>query len=332
MMNISPVLSVIMPVYKSEEYLDVMLGSVVNQTFRDFELICVDDGSPDQSARMLDDAAADDERVIVIHRKNGGVLTARPTVFPLCRGEYVGFADSDDCVHPQMYEIMVDAMTEQDADISWCLAELLPDSQPLPTPAPIERTKVVTEILTVETACAYLFSPPCPEIVPNNIWNRIFRADLLRDCWPPYSETEDFEIVYRTVNRARRILLIREPLYIYVQRQCSLMHTRFSQYRYDMGLILFRAERYVAENLALPQELMMDYHYMLVMKIAVVRFHSYNTPYRKKVRLLVRKNVTGQIRRDMIRHPWRSAKDKLTVLLLLYFPGVCNLARNVFHR
>lgn len=331
-MSMSPVLSVIMTVYNAENYLGVMLDCIKRQTFRDYELLCVDDGSSDTSAQMLDGAAADDDRITVIHRPNGGILTARPVAFPLCRGEFIGFADSDDFMQPQMYEIMLSTLTEQDADVVWCLSDLIPEGRPFPAPRRIDPAQIRTETVTAETVYTYMFFTPDERLVPFSVWNHIYRADLLRDTWPPYPGTDDFEINLRTVHRARRILLIHEPLYAYAQREQSVIHSRFGVFNVNVLPIHFRAERYASEYLSLSERVVTEYHYNLLRMAATDRFCSYDGPYRKTIRDFVRQNVTGQMRRNMMRAPWHSKKDKLKLLLLLDFPGVCNLARRALRR
>ena len=111
-----PLLSVIVPVYKVEAYLDECVESILNQTYTDLELILVDDGSPDRSGEMCDAWAERDSRVRVIHKPNGGVCAARNAGLEAARGEYAAFVDSDDWLDPGMYE----AMLAQNCDIVLC--------------------------------------------------------------------------------------------------------------------------------------------------------------------------------------------------------------------
>ena len=97
----NPKLSIIVPVYNVEQYLDKCIKSILNQTFKDFELILVDDGSIDNSGEICDEYAKKDSRVKVIHKKNGGLAAARNTGLIIARGDYVGFVDSDDWIEPR---------------------------------------------------------------------------------------------------------------------------------------------------------------------------------------------------------------------------------------
>ena len=100
-------ISIIVPVYKAEKYLSRCVDSILGQTYKDLEVILVDDGSPDGSGVLCDAYAAKDSRVRVIHKENGGVSTARNVGLDAAGGDYISFVDSDDYVDPDMYEKMV---------------------------------------------------------------------------------------------------------------------------------------------------------------------------------------------------------------------------------
>lgn len=98
-----PEISIIVPVYKVEKYLDTCVRSILAQTFTDFELILVDDGSPDGCGALCDAYAKEDPRVSVLHKKNGGLSSARNVGIEAAGGKYIGFVDSDDYIAPDMY-------------------------------------------------------------------------------------------------------------------------------------------------------------------------------------------------------------------------------------
>lgn len=102
-----PTLSIIVPVYKVEPYLHRCVDSILAQTFTDFELILVDDGSPDNCGAICDEYAAKDSRILVIHKENGGLSDARNAGLDIAKGEYIGFVDSDDYISPQMYHFQL---------------------------------------------------------------------------------------------------------------------------------------------------------------------------------------------------------------------------------
>lgn len=115
-------ISVIIPVYKVESYLRRCLDSVIGQTYRNLEIILVDDGSPDNCGAICDAYAAQDARVRVIHQENGGAFTARNAALDVADGAYIGFVDADDWLEPTMYAELMALMEESGADIAQCEA------------------------------------------------------------------------------------------------------------------------------------------------------------------------------------------------------------------
>lgn len=115
-----PKISVIIPVYKVEEYLNRCVDSVINQTYKDFEIILVDDGSPDNCGKICDEYAAKYDFITVIHKKNGGLSDARNAGLDVAKGGYVTFVDSDDYIHPEYLKILITEAEKHNADIAVC--------------------------------------------------------------------------------------------------------------------------------------------------------------------------------------------------------------------
>ena len=111
-MTLQPKISVIVPVYKCEKYLVACVDSILNQTFSDFEIILIDDGSPDSSGKICDDLAEKYNKITVLHQDNQGQAAARNNGVKIARGEWIHFVDSDDLIHPQMLEILYGAVDE----------------------------------------------------------------------------------------------------------------------------------------------------------------------------------------------------------------------------
>ena len=110
-------LSIIVPIYKIEEFLPHCIESILSQTFQDFELILVDDGSPDRCPAICDKYAKEDSRIKVIHKPNGGLVSARKAGLQIAKGDYVGYVDGDDWIEPEFYAKLMTAAIENDADI-----------------------------------------------------------------------------------------------------------------------------------------------------------------------------------------------------------------------
>ncbi len=121
----SPLISIIVPVYNAEKYVSGTLDSILVQTINDIEVVCVDDGSKDNSSQILDEYAVRDNRVKVIHKQNEGVTIARLTGIKSAAGEYIGFIDSDDTIEPDMFERLYNNAIKYNADISHCGYKLI---------------------------------------------------------------------------------------------------------------------------------------------------------------------------------------------------------------
>lgn len=115
-----PKVSIVVPIYNVEAYLSRCLDSILSQTLQDIEVIAVNDGSTDASGEILDQYASKDTRIIVIHKKNGGVSAARNDGIQLVKGEYIGFVDPDDWIDHDMYEALYHSAVEEKADIVMC--------------------------------------------------------------------------------------------------------------------------------------------------------------------------------------------------------------------
>ena len=135
-MNNDPdLISVVIPVYKVEKFLNECVQSVLSQTYENLQVILVDDGSPDRCGEMCDKWADKDHRIQVIHKKNGGLSDARNAGLAVAAGAYIAFVDSDDWIAPQMYEVMLKTIKEQNADIVACgIVNTYGDRQILYTP------------------------------------------------------------------------------------------------------------------------------------------------------------------------------------------------------
>ena len=119
-MNNKDLISVIIPIYNVDKYLSRCIDSVINQTYKNLEIILVDDGSTDNSGKICDEYALKDTRIKVIHKQNGGVSSARNVGLDIAKGEYIGFIDSDDYIESDMYEFLYDLLIKNNTEISCC--------------------------------------------------------------------------------------------------------------------------------------------------------------------------------------------------------------------
>lgn len=129
MQDKQPLISVIVPIYKVEEYLPKCLDSIINQTYQNLEIILVDDGSPDNCGKICDEYAKKDQRIKVFHKKNGGVSSARNFGLDHCSGDFITYVDADDYLEPTMYEELVTKQKEKNTDLVFCRYKYIKDEK-----------------------------------------------------------------------------------------------------------------------------------------------------------------------------------------------------------
>lgn len=213
-----PKISVIVPVYKVEPYLRKCLDSIVNQTYRNLEIILVDDGSPDSCGVICDEYAARDERIKVIHKANGGVASARNAGLDAATGDYIGWVDSDDWIEADMYEYLLKNALEQDADVAVCSrTERYPDRDVFwgwDSPQLWNRERALGYLLEDKELRSYL----C-----DKLWRRELFADIE---FPEGQIYEDIVITCRLILKAERVIALPESKYNYRQRADSIVWTK----------------------------------------------------------------------------------------------------------
>ncbi len=227
----APLVSVIVPVYEVEAYLPACLASLFAQTLTEFELILVDDGSPDGCGALCDAAAAGDPRVRVIHRPNGGLSAARNSGLAIARGSYLAFVDSDDTVHPDYLKALYTACAETGADMALCAVEdVTEEGMPLPQPA-LTRPGAAG-VFPGKELLARFFGPnsTCYTVA----WNKLYKAELWRTLrYPEGVLHEDDAVAHLLFWSAKTVACVDEPLYFYRLRQGSICRTELRPAHFD---------------------------------------------------------------------------------------------------
>lgn len=219
----NPVISVIVPIYNVEQWLPACVDSLLAQDFTDFELILVDDGSPDGCPALCDAYADRDDRVRVIHQKNGGLSAARNTGIEAACGEYLAFVDSDDFVSPQYLSKMLAAARTQSADLVVCGVEDVAESG--------QNTEEPSHSLCSEAGCfagralfSKFFGPNATYYTV--AWNKLYRAELWNELrYPEGLLHEDDAVAHRVYAACERVICLEDPLYFYRLRTGSICRT-----------------------------------------------------------------------------------------------------------
>ena len=209
-------LSIIVPIYNVEKYLKRCIDSILSQTYIDFEAILIDDGSSDQSGRIIDEYAKTDERIVAIHQKNKGVSAARNAGLQVAKGEYIGFVDPDDWIEPDMYSVLLDMMDSEHCDIASC-SWMANDENGVETPY---SSGLSSALMSREEYMKHLFD--MPPTVAGSVWSKVIRRDIIRsDFLEKYVICEDNHFVAQCCVNIKRAVYINKPLYHIFLRQNS---------------------------------------------------------------------------------------------------------------
>ena len=202
-------ISVIVPVYKVEKYLNRCIDSIINQTYRNIEIILVDDGSPDRSGEICDAYAQMDNRIIVIHKKNGGQSSARNIGLGQAKGRYVAFVDSDDCISKEMIQVLHNAIKENNATIAAC--QYLPISEDMKYESiSFEKSNKKPEIWTEEEALIQV------KKCRLEVWNKLYDSELTKGIrFIEGIQYEDIDFTEKCLSAMKDLVYVDAKLYGY---------------------------------------------------------------------------------------------------------------------
>ena len=210
-------ISVIVPVYKVEPYICQCVNSILNQTYRDLEVLLIDDGSPDKCGEICDEYEKKDQRVRVFHTENRGLSAARNLGLKEARGEYIGFVDSDDWIEPDMYEVLLKIIEEKRTDISVCG---LWYEYPTCTEA---VTNLHDEVYQKDDALVALILG----YLKNYAWNKLYSKRIWKNiAFPEGHVFEDVATIYKVVKAAKQVATTSVSFYHYRQRENSIASAR----------------------------------------------------------------------------------------------------------
>lgn len=234
-----PKLSIILPVYNVEKYLPDCLTSILNQTYDDFELIIIDDGSTDQSLSICKAYELKDTRIRVYSQCNAGLSAARNKGIDCSQGTYLAFVDSDDTIDSEMYETMMSALEESEVDIVVCGHRVVSENGEI-----IEEVKYEYSKMDRHAAMCSILDD---DLMPSFAWNRIYARSLFDTIrFPEGRIYEDIATIYKLYNCSDNVLVLSDVFYNYLRRNGSICLRKGEEYSYKRSLDLYLAfsERY----------------------------------------------------------------------------------------
>lgn len=216
-------ISIIVPVYNVEKYVEKCIQSLINQSYKNIEIILVDDGSNDRSNKIIDEYAKADSRILTIHQKNKGVSAARNAGLKVATGEYVGFVDPDDYVDYQMYETMLKKIELNMSDLAVCgfsKVTELSDKE--------EIFEIKDELLSPKKCVEDLFDFRGGYAIKPSVWNKLFRRDKIGDL--KFDEnigiSEDLKFVVQYILKCNSIVYVKQAFYKNLQRDGSITRSK----------------------------------------------------------------------------------------------------------
>lgn len=234
-------ISIIIPVYKVEKYLEKCIQSVINQTYENLQIILVDDGSPDNCGKICDEYAKKDHRIEVIHKSNGGLSDARNKGLEIAKGEYIGFVDSDDYIESDMYEVLYNLLKQYNSDVSIC--NFYTVSQGKIAIKNVDngikeynRIEILKEILLDNNIQSYA-------------WNKLYKKELFDEIkYPIGKKYEDIGTTFYLLEKCNKVVVTGKPEYYYIKRQDSIVNNVTESTITDYIELIMQRYDYIEEN------------------------------------------------------------------------------------
>ena len=211
-----PLISVIVPIYNVELYIHKCVDSILAQSYANLEIILVNDGSTDGCSKICDEYAANNPRIMVLHKENGGLSDARNAGLNIASGEYIGFVDGDDFIEENIYEKMLNVLEEYTANLAIC--SYFSD---------IEIKYPCEKSMLADTD--YVFKLYLKNRIQAYAWNKLYSKKIFSEI--RYTKGilfEDMDIFLPIIKKAERIVLLNDKLYHYIQRENSITNSKFN--------------------------------------------------------------------------------------------------------
>lgn len=270
-------ISIIVPVYNVEKYIHECVDSIINQTYKNIEIILVDDGSPDNCGKICDEYAEKDSRIKVIHKENGGLSDARNCGIDAASGEWLMFVDSDDYIESDMAQKLLDAAKKENADMAVCSVTLFKDNKRYTPDTYFSPEHTVSGIqLLKEKWLNVQFVIAC---------NKIYRKELFEGIRYPVGKFhEDEFVIHYLLYKSQKVSIIEDKLYNYRQNEKSITGGGYSPHNLDVFFaITDRICFYRQINITAFADPLINYYYSELIR-AYFKYIS-NPAFKKKLKL-----------------------------------------------
>lgn len=313
-----PKISIIVPIYNVEKYLNRCIKSILNQEFKDFELILVDDGSQDNCSKICDEYSLIDNRVKVIHKTNGGLSSARNAGLEIAKGYYIGFVDSDDWISKDMYKVLYELCVKYDCDIAECCYKKVYDEGNIKEIKSGYDIKMLSNLEVLEEMYKDSFAGSTVS------WNKLYKNELFKNIkFPEGKLNEDQFTTYKLYYKSKNIVAINRCMYYYYQSNESITRSKFSIKRLDAIEALQDTRNFYKENKLNDLILWHDTLYAFILikyYFILLEEGKQHNELRKKIRSYYRK-----LNRDFIKNPYINKKSKYLLEIFNISPKIYSI-------
>lgn len=327
-------ISVIVPVYNVEKYLERCINSLLCQTYESLEIILVDDGSTDASPQMCDEFAARDGRIKVVHKQNGGLSDARNAGLKAATGEYIGYVDSDDWIEADMYEKMYRACVENDAQLCVCryFREFADRTEGGGSGECIPLTRDALLRIYIGGHERY--------VIYNSVWSKLFQRGLVEGVrFPKGRNSEDIMYTTRAFCRLERAVYLDKCLYHYVlDREGSIMNVSRGERMFKDELPFWREHiAYIGESVSAEMADFASYHFWRRLLFYYIDFKNAQRTG-DKAAVGYAQRLADELRRDKneIKRVYESSVvsggDRARMRLFLFSPSLYALAVGLYEK
>ena len=316
-----PIISIIVPIYNVESYLERCIESILNQSFKEFELILVNDGSTDSCKDICNEYKKRDSRIVVVNKKNEGVSSARNLGLDLAKGEYIGFIDPDDFINKDMYKILFDTIQANNSDMVICDYYKVNEDdinkfRNLKCNCENIKIKNLNNLESIDnlflTGEKFIFA-----------WNKLYKRDLFSDLRYEQGRIyEDEYLAHRILYKCKKVSVIEVKMYYYVQRKGSIVNSPFTVRKFDkVYAIKDRVDFLREKNLTYledkAEKTFIDY-FVWNYFVAYQRLENIESE------LKILKKMFNRVFFKSLDNKFISLKEKLTLVLLYLSPKLYN--------
>lgn len=319
-------ISVIVPVYNTAKYLIDTIDSILRQTYKEFELILIDDGSKDNSLKICNSIQKKDKRVIVLHQENQGASAARNAGIKIARGKYICFIDSDDYIEPDMLECLIKNAEKYDVDISCCgLVQVTLDGKVKNHYCHGEK-----EYFTdMEEIMKNFFINPVYKEILYGPYNKLIRSEIVKEIEfnTKYIMGEDLLFNFECLEKAKSFYLENRELYHYIKRENSITTSKFAEKDFDYIYVADILLKKVKEKYPNIIEVANIWNYQK--KLNICRRFCVNEEYKKKYKNLYYEWKNFCIKNKKVVWKKITKKNRLEYIILCYCPWLFKIIKKI---